>query len=568
MKLKVKFQILILTALTFLGAISIFNTINIYVEDKKAFVNEVAINSMSSSKKQILFYDLLVNGIFTKFESQLATGSKEKPLSSKQDLIKCIFKFEYAKLSAKSCQADISMLDHNKLSGILEQLAPKLKDGVNFIEEKFVVYINTKENTKFISVSLISEFVNFISDNLGEHIISFSNGEIFYENEQLRKFPKLGEVDNVELRETEENFVASFFLKDLGLGVGKVIEKSLILRSLYTFIESGVQITLVTIGIFIVVSLVWVNKIVNPLKVLTGFTEKISKGDFSNKIQIKTRDEFRTLGDSFNYMQDQLVTYIEGEKEKVRLEKEMQVTKVIQDSFFQNTEYRGSKLQVSGYYKAASECGGDWWGATNLSGKEFILIGDATGHGAPAAMITAMVYSCVKTIKNTIGKERVLTPADILNQLNLAIHNKSHNYNMTFFACSWDSNNRILEFANASHNPPFLMSLDSPKSRADITPLTGKIGKRLGEAEDSTYQNERIHLDNSQHILFGYTDGITELENVDGKQYGDGRLIRTFIKLSNQDLEGFGTNLTQSLEEFQGDMELLDDVTFFKAILG
>ena len=37
---------------------------------------------------------------------------------------------------------------------------------------------------------------------------------------------------------------------------------------------------------------------------------------------------------------------------------------------------------------------------------------------------------------------------------------------------------------------------------------------------------------------------------------------------SNQDLEGFGTNLTQSLEEFQGDMELLDDVTFFKAILG
>ena len=335
MKLKVKFQILILTALTFLGAISIFNTINIYVEDKKAFVNEVAINSMSSSKKQILFYELLVNGIFTKFESQLATGSKEKPLSSKQDLIKCIFKFEYAKLSAKSCQADISMLDHNKLSGILEQLAPKLKDGVNFIEEKFVVYINTKENTKFISVSLISEFVNFISDNLGEHIISFSNGEIFYENEQLRKFPKLGEVDNVELRETEENFVASFFLKDLGLGVGKVIEKSLILRSLYTFIESGVQITLVTIGIFIVVSLVWVNKIVNPLKVLTGFTEKISKGDFSNKIQIKTRDEFRTLGDSFNYMQDQLVTYIEGEKEKVRLEKEMQVTKVIQDSFFQ-----------------------------------------------------------------------------------------------------------------------------------------------------------------------------------------------------------------------------------------
>lgn len=568
MKLKVKFQILILTALTFLGAISIYNTINIYVEDKKAFVNEVAINSMSSSKKQVLFYELLVNGIFTKFESQLATGSKEKPLSAKQDLIKCIYKFENDKLSAKSCQTDTSTFDAKKLLEIIEQTVPKLRNGVSLLEERFVVYLNTKEKTKFISVSLISEFVNFISDNLGEHIISFSNGEAFYEKEQLRNFTKLGMVDNVELRETEDNFIASFFIKDLGLGVGKVIEKSLILRSLYTFIESGVQITLVTIGIFIVVSLVWVNRIVNPLKALTGFTEKISKGDFSNKIEIKTKDEFRTLGDSFNYMQDQLVSYIEGEKEKVRLEKEMQVTKVIQDSFFQNTEYKADKLQVSGFYKAASECGGDWWGATKISGREFILIGDATGHGAPAAMITAMVYSCVKTIKNTIGKERDITPADILTQLNLAIHNESHNYNMTFFACSWDSKERVLEIANASHNPPFLMSLGSQKTRADIVPLTGRIGKRLGEAADSTYQNEKIFLESGEHILFGYTDGITELENIDGKQYGDGRLIRTFIKLTNQDLNDFGANLTHNLEEFQGDMELLDDVTFFKAIIG
>tara|TARA_Y100000780_G_scaffold232596_1_gene268947 strand:+ start:77698 stop:79404 length:1707 start_codon:yes stop_codon:yes gene_type:complete len=568
MKLKVKFQILVLTALTVLGAISIYNTINIYIDDKKAFVSEVALNSMASSKKQVLFYELLVNGIFTKFEAELASSGKPGELSSKQDLIKCIYKFNKNQLTAKNCQSDTGTFDLKELNEAVIQNKGKLVDGISLLDGKYVAYTNSKAPVKFVSISLVSEFVAFTVDNLGAHGFEFRNGEMFLADGVSESAAKLAKGESIELKETEDSFIASFKLTDLGLSQVKVIEKSLMLRSLYTFIETGVQITLITIGVFIVISLFWVNKIVNPLKTLTAITEKISKGDFTNKVSIKTKDEFKTLGDSFNYMQDQLATYIEGEKEKVRLEKEMQVTKVIQDSFFQDNEYVGKELQVSGFYKAASECGGDWWGVTNISGKDFILIGDATGHGAPAAMITAVVYSCIKTIKNTVGKNESLTPADVLTHLNHAINNDSHNYNMTFFVCSWESDSRTLEFANASHNPPFLLHLNSGKTRQDIRPLSGDIGKRLGEAADSTYKNEKVAVKEGKHILFGYTDGITELENVDGKQYGDGRLIRTFLKLVKEDVDQFGEKLAKNLDDYQGEMELLDDVTFFKAIIG
>ncbi len=69
------------------------------------------------------------------------------------------------------------------------------------------------------------------------------------------------------------------------------------------------------------ISFAFSNKITNPLLKLASATLLISKGDFSQKIDIKSRDEIGRLAVSFNKMTEDLSASIEKEKQLLENEK-------------------------------------------------------------------------------------------------------------------------------------------------------------------------------------------------------------------------------------------------------
>ena len=62
----------------------------------------------------------------------------------------------------------------------------------------------------------------------------------------------------------------------------------------------------------------------------------VAGGRFYDKVDVKSQDELGVLSDSFNYMGDEIMKYMEEVKEKTRMEGELEVAHSFKIPFFQS----------------------------------------------------------------------------------------------------------------------------------------------------------------------------------------------------------------------------------------
>ncbi|MBK8203311.1 MAG: serine/threonine-protein phosphatase [Bdellovibrionales bacterium] len=136
-----------------------------------------------------------------------------------------------------------------------------------------------------------------------------------------------------------------------------------------------------------------------------------------------------------------------------------------------------------------------------------------------------------------------------------------------FFLASFEESTGILQYSNASHDPPFLIRSKAGEKlqQSDIIPLMNAPGRRLGESPDSVYSVAQEKLNPGDKLVF-YTDGVTELRNPAGELWGERKFIRTILKTLNSDdssLDAAMKNLHLGILEHRQDALLNDDVTYF-----
>ncbi|MBX3018910.1 MAG: serine/threonine-protein phosphatase, partial [Bdellovibrionaceae bacterium] len=206
---------------------------------------------------------------------------------------------------------------------------------------------------------------------------------------------------------------------------------------------------------------------------------------------------------------------------------------------------------------------GDWWHYNWVNGKVFLWIGDATGHGAPAALITSAAKSASTIIENL----RV-DPATALDLLNRSIYDISKGkIMMTFFLACYDPKTRVLSYANASHEAPYLIRKnENPPKKRDLIPLNDVNNPRLGQSRETRYQQTQIELGEGDRILF-YTDGIPDIQNPKKEAWGEREFIKSILA-SNKDyapIDESVARLTKSFTQHRQQAPLIDDITFFMA---
>lgn len=199
--------------------------------------------------------------------------------------------------------------------------------------------------------------------------------------------------------------------------------------------------------------------------------------------------------------------------EQARMEKEINTAKVIQDSLFPKMDRTAGKLDITWYYQAASECGGDWWGHFILpNGIEYVMIGDATGHGASAALVTAMAFSSCAMFIDDIKEGKLVdhSPGLLLERLNTVLSAAMNQMaTMTFFAAAFDLQRGIVTFANAGHPLPYHFSpVKEGEGEVAIQRLNAK-STLLGLDPKITVPNRSLPIQNGDRIFF-YTDGLIE----------------------------------------------------------
>jgi len=323
------------------------------------------------------------------------------------------------------------------------------------------------------------------------------------------------------------------------------------------------------VGVLIyIISLIFSQTITKPLEKLMKRTKKLSEGDFKSTISIWSGDEIAKLANSFNFMTSKLDTILLEVKDKGRMESELQTAKIVQDSLFPDKEAKTDEYELFGHYESASECGGDWWGYKYSKGKLYLFVGDATGHGVPAALVTASVSSGCQTIVNYIDdhEEDYVPPDKILSYLNKVVKKTGGNaILMTFFVAVYDPETRKLEYSNASHNFPLIYKFkDKKPSKKDVKALAKALGRRLGDKEDSEYESETIEIAENDVLLL-FSDGVIEAVNPEGVIWGERKFMKSFYSMAHKPAKKIVDNILNDAYKYYEGVPPDDDVTLVAA---
>jgi serine phosphatase RsbU (regulator of sigma subunit) len=249
--------------------------------------------------------------------------------------------------------------------------------------------------------------------------------------------------------------------------------------------------------------------------------------------------------------------------EKSRMQQELLTAQTVQENLFAEPDLRMPGFSISGFYQSASECGGDWWYYNQIDSKVYLWIGDVTGHGVGAALVTSAARAAVSAIETMSD----VTPAKALQFLNRAVHAASKGSKiMTFFVAAVDLETGLCTFANAGHSMPAIMQAqqDPQSSKREIEFLWSPPSFILGQFEDGQFEEGQIQLEEGD-CLFLYTDGVIELENSSREQWGERSARRALVRSSNgaKDIFQIMKNFKVELEAHRDGADLVDDVTFF-----
>ncbi|HEY3317608.1 MAG TPA: SpoIIE family protein phosphatase [Coriobacteriia bacterium] len=179
-------------------------------------------------------------------------------------------------------------------------------------------------------------------------------------------------------------------------------------------------------------------------------------------------------------------------------------------------------VQVAHVYHSAAlqaRVGGDFYDVFELDhGHLGLVVGDVSGKGLDAAVLTALV-------KNTIrahAVEKRKTPADVLSCVNTVLLKESRPETfVTAFFAMLDRRDGRLVYCNAGHPAAVVLHEDGVAQRlAPNSPITGAFANAPfanGEAQ--------VGIDD---LIFLYTDGLTEARH-EHELYGEERL---FVQLA------------------------------------
>ncbi len=306
-------------------------------------------------------------------------------------------------------------------------------------------------------------------------------------------------------------------------------------------------------------------QLAKPIRALTKQAERIASGDLDQRVPTNRSDELGVLANSFNFMSDQLKALLAEQAQKVSLEKEMSLARMVQQSMLPSTALDAhGYMKVAGYCMPASSCGGDWWTYRKLSnGRMLFVLGDATGHGIHSAMIAATARGAVEGLSSI--DERLLTPDQVLRAIDSAIRDVGdHNVLMTAFAALFDSNHGVLHYANAGQNFPYIVRLGENRLLEDAS-IIAAAGNPLGDRNIQVEIRRGSKQLQPGDVFVCFSDGLVERANKAGKLFGDRRLRMALKGQAVPDgpaLVAVRDRVLAAVETYAEGVDADDDITF------
>ena len=238
-----------------------------------------------------------------------------------------------------------------------------------------------------------------------------------------------------------------------------------------------------------------------------------------------------------------------------QFEREILMARDVQRSMIPEAAPHLRGFEFAARLEPALNLSGDFYDYLSLSDKRLgVMIGDVAGKGIRAAMGMA----AARSIMRSVGRRgQGQGPSRVLRDANLRIHRDlGSQLLLTLVYALVDAETRTIQYCNAGHNPPFLISANG-RWRALKTG-----GLLMGVFDKQQYKSETLHLERGDLILF-YTDGLPEAHTPlpERQEIGEQRVIDFLLRHRHLRAQPLLDALTAWIQEFTRGAHQHDDLT-------
>ncbi len=215
-------------------------------------------------------------------------------------------------------------------------------------------------------------------------------------------------------------------------------------------------------------------------------------------------------------------------------------------------------LRFSSYFKPCEEIGGDIYNIQRVD-KNHIAIHliDVSGHGFPAAMMTALASQALSTSGTIItslhnSTRNATSPVDVVNELDKEFPLERFNLYMTLFYLLINTKTNHFRYCCAGHPAAIHMQADNSLTLLDVGGPPAGMGGKWEEGEGVLKSGDRI---------FFYTDGLTEYSDQDGNYYTQERLLQSMRMTTELSLQATVQDIIGTVKQFGKQAPADDDMT-------
>lgn len=238
--------------------------------------------------------------------------------------------------------------------------------------------------------------------------------------------------------------------------------------------------------------------------------------------------------------------------------------KTIKEKLLPSKDHAIDGLDYAVYYQPSLGGGGDYYDVADLrsalrrAGDEDppliwgVGLMDVSGHGPGAAVEVAMVDAILRTYEGQIGSE----PSDVISYINKYFFTRQ--FRGSFSTCllsNYDTSTQTYSYSSAGHLPILVKHGDGT-----VSVIESKTGIPVGVEKEHEWVTETIQLEPGDSIIL-FTDGITEAESKQGKQFGLDNLVACFEKSNAKNVENLMADFEFAFNQYTKGVDRNDDQT-------
>jgi len=236
--------------------------------------------------------------------------------------------------------------------------------------------------------------------------------------------------------------------------------------------------------------------------------------------------------------------------EQEGLKRELHLAERIQKALLPDKLTNNHEIKATAYHQSYGHVGGDYYDLIEADyGVYYICMADISGKGVSAALLMSNFQAAFKaTVRQNLSLQK------IVKQLNeTVIESSKGDKFITAFLGKYYADTHELEYINCAHPPAVLFNEKMTRNLNPNIPGLGMLDV-LPAFEPETYTLS------PNTFLTCYTDGVVEIENSAGEQYGNERLTQCINKFKGKPLEEFIDHITENIGAFIGDEPANDDI--------